>query len=289
MVDKWHGNERQYTPNELNFMVRAVNTCAHLQLEGQCKPSAEACAECKWKAGVEAARGLDALTQSRVQDKADMMDILLARSEAYTKWQKRKDVKSTWGIVFSILWLVVLFVFIANAGCETPARVVNHRNNGMRYEGDMRRARPDRPGALGIDYVPPVKKALRLMGGYVRNWNWDGVVNCQDYCIAFFRAWYLECKAPPGTCLIARNVNVAEDFDHVFILYWDGKAWQPLEPMGYKQGVYTPAEWWGSVYDERKNVYCQTDMFLCTIAGTYLRAQLLECMGPVTTYIEDRR
>ena len=53
-MSKWFGVQREWTPNELDFMAKAAWQCRACQSEGQCSWGTEDCMECKWQAPMAA-------------------------------------------------------------------------------------------------------------------------------------------------------------------------------------------------------------------------------------------
>ena len=106
----WYGETREYTPSELNFMVSAVANCQKCQELGMCQPGA-CCVQCNYGAAMQATESLDALTKSRVYDKADTLNTIRQVSTTY-QLKKEKDEKRKLIFGYIFLALLTLLVFM---------------------------------------------------------------------------------------------------------------------------------------------------------------------------------
>ena len=79
----------------------------------------------------------------------------------------------------------------------------------------------------------------------VHDMNNDGLVNCIDYSVLFYKYF-------PGECNIIVNRNPSSGMHHMFVAVWVNSKWVYVEPQG-PQFDYDPKKVWGDYYNPYYN------------------------------------
>lgn len=123
----------------------------------------------------------------------------------------------------------------------------------------------------GYDYKKILRFVMKDLAMYgPDSYFGDGVIDCKDWTMTFLCRWYNMYDGPDGTCIIVRNVNRLERFDHLFVAVWTGERWIFIEPQACKKDNWTLKSFWGSRYDVEYNCYNETRKFiLCAFKNNY--------------------
>lgn len=242
-MSQWYGETKDYTPNELNFMVRAYTFCQDEQAHGKCEPGSD-CVSCKYGPAIGAMNSLDPLTKSRVIDKSDTYKLML---DTMAKAEKKKESFSMMSALIVAVAIVVLalvfllpFIDVVRSGCTLPSPEVPVTYDGRACLNKVM-ARLNKEGP--VNYVP------------------DGKVDCKDWSLTFLIWWYYDYDMPDKTCIIVHNDN-GNKFNHALVAVWYNDKWNVIEPQACNKKDWTPESYWGKQYDKEYNLYCDTDMFI---------------------------
>lgn len=229
---EWYGVKRTWTPNELNFMTKAAYSCRSCQEEGQCEWGCEDCMECKWRAPMGSIKELDPFLQSRIEDEADKIEF---RNELFMASLERSREAEKVGRRKLYIFLVSFIIIIATASCLVANAMPQTARTVMRQ---LSQNGPD-------------------------NYYYDEDIDCKDWSITFMDLWYKQ-DVPDGSCILVRNLNKSECFDHLMVAVKDNNNWLVLEPQACKWGekYWDPNMWWGKKYDSSNDMFGQTWLYL---------------------------
>lgn len=267
MNTMYYGEQKEHTPKELNFMVRAHANCQRLQEAGECE-FGEECAGCKWAVGIQESKTLDPLTQARMQDKVDAYIRLGEVSDAIEEREKKRAKRQFYGL-FVLIAVILLAIFIGVAA-ESDAFAMNYNDTSVQScvntPQKCRMLPPNPTPYYEYNFTDCLAKTMIYL-----KWNgpWmygdDDCVDCKDWTMSFVFYWYEELNAPDGTCIIVRNVNKNKRFDHCFVALWNNHRWVCIEPQACRYDDWSLEFFWGDRYDPRFNCYNETRKF-CTWA-----------------------
>lgn len=231
---KWFGEVREYTPNELSFMVKAAQQCRLCQKNGECAWGSKECCTCKWQAPMAAIKEQDPFMQSRIEDKADMldeMDAMFLESLKQSQGKAKDYANRLWMFLAAAAAIIVAAVLFCNSAYSMP------------------------------NEARSVMKQLALSGP--DDYYYDGKQDCKDWAISFMQLWY-RTGAADGSCILVRNLNRDLLFDHLMVAVKEDGKWLVIEPQACRcnEAWWNPAMWWGDKYDKSYDMYGQSWLYL---------------------------
>lgn len=242
----WYGETREYTPSELNFMVSAVANCQKCQELGMCKPGA-CCVHCNYGAAMQATESLDALTKSRVYDKADTLNIIRQVSTTYQlKKEKSEKRKLLFGYIFLALLTLLVFMIpvFERLSCHDILPKIPNTDVSYNWKENVQKV---------MDKI----KSDGVYDCYI-----DGSIDCKDYSYTFLIYWYNVFNFDTGTCVFVQNSNYQTDFHHLFIAVWTGDRWKCIEPQAYYLKDWSIENFWGNKYNAMYNDWSYTYSYI---------------------------
>lgn len=242
----WYGESHEYTPSELNFMVSAVANCQKCQELGMCESGAR-CAQCNYGAAMQATESLDALTKSRVYDKADTVRVIRETVAQNIEQQKKTERIRLFGA------LLAAAIFIA-AICLIPVFEIISCNDTLPVKPYVSRTYDCKKN------ISTVMKHIRTQG--VIDCVKDNKIDCKDYAITFMILWYNIYEFDERTCVLVHNTNYKTGMDHLFVAVYTGEDWLCIEPQAYDVDNWSLDYYWGDKYDPVYNNWKHTSMFV---------------------------
>ena len=242
----WYGETREYTPSELNFMVSAVANCQKCQELGMCQPGA-CCVQCNYGAAMQATESLDALTKSRVYDKADTLNIIRQVSTTYQlKKEKDEKRKLIFGSIFLALLTLLVFMIpvFERLSCHDILPKIPYTDGPYNWKENVQKVM-DKINSDGV------------YDCYI-----DGGIDCKDYSYTFLIYWYNVFNFDTGTCVLVQNSNYQTDFHHLFVAIWTGDSWKCIEPQAYYLKDWSIENFWGNKYNAMYNDWSCTYSYI---------------------------
>lgn len=227
-MSKWFGEQREWTDNEKTFMVKAAAACRACQEEGQCTWGSKDCCTCKWQAPMAAIKELDSFTQSRIEDKADMLDmqgkLFVALCDRAEQEQRHNGLK-----LFILFALVAVIVAAA-------VSVLHAEPYTSKVSAVMKQLSRDGP----------------------TDWYCDGKIDCKDWSVSFMDMWYSQGNLD-GTCLLVHNYG--NGMNHLMVAVYDN-GMHVIEPQACYKKDWSPESFWGREYDKQYNRLYETWIYL---------------------------
>lgn len=245
-TSRWYGEQHEWSPNELNFMVKAVYECQQQQQQGKCSRCAEDCCNCNYAPAVQAVEQLDAFTKSRVFDKANTLDIIAQAQNAYIENAEKRSKKYNIGFMMMLFVVLLCIVMVKCSLSSTSA------------------TKPMDPFvSASYDY----KKCISITMKHLQKYGPvdvlpDNGIDCKDWSLTFMYIWYNIYNFEDGTCVLVRNDNAYSDFDHLFIGIWTGTKWICIEPQACFKNDWSLESYWGNEYNEMYNQWHLTRAYL---------------------------
>lgn len=232
-MSKWFGEQRDYTPNELSFMVKAAQQCRKCQEAGKCKWGSKECCQCKWQAPMAAIKEQDQFTQSRIEDKADTLDFIDDMFESSLAQQKRRERVAAENVkIFAALAAALFLMAWAAISMHALPNEARHVMKQLADEGP-------------------------------KNWYYFDGIDCKDWSLTFMDLWY-KSGMPDKSCVLVRNVDAPKKFDHLMVAVMEDGKWTVIEPQAceWDEAYWNPAVWWGSKYSPDNDMYGQSWLYL---------------------------
>lgn len=262
-MSKWFGEQKEWTDNEKSFMVKAAFYCTKRQAAGSCEWGSKACCQCKWQAPMAAIKELDSFTQSRIEDKADMLKLIEDSANAQCDRELARTKRANVCLVIIAAVVVAAVAFCLSCCCSTG--VTKRAESPVPLELDGKwHTLPPKPVDSEWSCYEPLQRAMAMLKDRrnVKDWTGEGVVNCRDWTMAFLVNWYLELEQPDGTCFVVWNDDYTffegNSWSHMFVAVWSGSSWLMVEPQAFSRSSWLVKDYWGRKYDERKNIYNMT-------------------------------
>lgn len=275
------GEHREYTQNELNFMVKARTACLENQGADKCTPGAD-CVNCKYGAALQAINELDPLTKARLIDKSDDYIMKLkAANDGYNSYKKQREIKNTLCIIVFIVF--ILFVALAVGGDVGLC----HNTVCGEVKWNKKPITPSTEYLEAWDYdykqlTNKVMTSLREQGP--NDYFDDNLIDCKDWAVTFMYRWYYTYKAPDGTCVLVRQCNRKTKLDHALVAVWTGYKWLVIEPQAFNKTDWSPESYWGYRYNPELNCYNETRKFLMCAVNSYFAEEFIQHTRVDETY-----
>lgn len=222
-----------------------------------------------------AIRGVDPFLQARIEDKADMLDVLEKQSESITKrleHSEKKAAVAVWMIL--VVFVATIIICINIAGCSIKSGVERAQEKSIFKLDDKWHTLPPAPDVpFDYNYGKAMQDCMQLLVSrrMVSDWTGEGEVNCRDWTMAFLVNWYFVLNQPDGTCFPVWNDDYVffdgNTWSHMFVAVWDGAKWRMVEPQACMLKDWSVKKYWGSKYDEKKNIYNMTTEIIDSMAG----------------------
>lgn len=235
----------------ITALARSLTECKISKYNNICKPAD--CARCsKYKQQQNVWNSMADIDRLRVNtESSDMYNAFLLTRYKFIEDEEaeHRDKVGSFLMIGFILLILVMMLFCCSATKPVSQRDIFESN---------------------------IENCLRQVRILESDVNKDGVINCQDYALLFYKAW-LHSDYDDKTVALVLNNNEKTGMNHLFCAVRLNKyaSWEYIEPQAWLiEDYYTPydmQEYWGNKYNKEYNMistqYLYTTYYTNKIRG----------------------
>ena len=152
-----------------------------------------------------------------------------------------ENIKPSIGVQILKFIGIIVGIVIALAALVNKDNKPAHTYNSYTYKTNNKVSKTNNKTSL-IEVEKEVQKVLYKVRDNIKDLNYDGAVNCQDYCLLFIQYY--------PTAQIVYNKFIG-DSGHVFIRVHTDDGWLYIEPQN-TSNFYARDAWYKNIYPKIK-------------------------------------